>query len=308
MVSTRWAPALRRSVASRRLASSSSTWTPRRRRSGSPGRCSIVRVMTWALGVESHPSARASPTGANSGVWMAVASRTMAGPVALWPPVTAVRKSWVEAHPTGLTAWVASISVDHVELEGVQGGAEGLDLGDGVHQLLAASGRPQGLGQLTDLSADPCQGTRDTTGTGGAGWGVRVGGHEAIQASTTDSPGGSDAVVHKENLGIFRCFWLARPGRVRGSARGVSTGSTGGGSGRFASLTLLGVRGFDKLNRRGLDAAPAYLCPAYEGCEGLSPQRARPAGPVRGRRWPGAGPGRRRARVSRGARGGRGRG
>ncbi len=101
---------LRSSVASSALASVSRNCTPRVRRSGSPGRASRARSMTWAFAVESHPSPRASATGAMSGRSTAAARRTVAGPVPLWPPAMAVRKSWVEAQPTALTALVASSS------------------------------------------------------------------------------------------------------------------------------------------------------------------------------------------------------
>ena len=98
------------SVASNALASPSSAVTPRARRPGSPGRASIARSITCAFAVESHPSANASPTGASSGRSTAFASRTIAGPVPLCPPATAVTKSAVDAHPTAFTAEVASSS------------------------------------------------------------------------------------------------------------------------------------------------------------------------------------------------------
>ena len=70
----------------------------------------MVRSITCALAVESHPSRSASPTGASTGRSRASASRTVAGPQPLWPPATAVTKSRVEAHPNAWGAWVASRS------------------------------------------------------------------------------------------------------------------------------------------------------------------------------------------------------
>ena len=51
---------------------------------------------------------------------------------------------------------------DHPELQRVQGRLDRFDLRDGVHQLAPVPGRPQRLGQVTDLGTDLGQGSRDT--------------------------------------------------------------------------------------------------------------------------------------------------
>ena len=109
--------------------------------------------MTCALVVESQPSPIASATGASAGSVTAVASRTIAGPVPLCPPVVWVRKSWVEAHPHCLDRTGGLQLADHPELETIQGRLECLDLRDEVHQLATFACCPQRLGQLGDPSA-----------------------------------------------------------------------------------------------------------------------------------------------------------
>jgi len=67
---------------------------------------------------------------------------------------------------------------DHAQDEGIERGLQRLGLCDGVHQFVASAGRPYGLGEVADLFADPCQRSRDTVGTRGAGWVDRLAGHE----------------------------------------------------------------------------------------------------------------------------------
>ena len=67
---------------------------------------------------------------------------------------------------------------DHAELDCVEGGLQGFDLGDGVHQLLAGACGPQGVCELLNLSAHGRQLSRNTVFVVPARGGVRLGGHE----------------------------------------------------------------------------------------------------------------------------------
>ena len=71
----------------------------------------------------------------------------------------------------------AGVDPSERELERLEGGLQGLDLGDRVDQLVRAPCGPQGVDQAADLAADPGQLSRhpgDTRGVWSVCW---VAGH-----------------------------------------------------------------------------------------------------------------------------------
>ncbi len=108
----------------------------------------MARSMTWAFWVDIHPSARASPTGANTFSSIATASRTTAGPAPLCPPAVAVRKSCVEAQPTCFTAPVASSSRTTCSSS-----ASRLALSDSTSATVSISSAPSRAAQRVSISA-----------------------------------------------------------------------------------------------------------------------------------------------------------
>ena len=148
MTVARCRAALRSSVASRVLASASRTWTPWARRSGLPGRVSMARSMTWALVVESQPSVMASATGASTGSTNR-GCEPHGGGAGAFVAAGGVGEVVLGARPAEWFDGAGGVELaDHAELEGVQGGLEGLDLGEEVHQLGWLVCGPECLGQL----------------------------------------------------------------------------------------------------------------------------------------------------------------
>ncbi len=181
MTAQRCRPALVSSEALRRLASSSITWTARCR-SQELGRVSTARVITPALVVESQPWAMASATGVKRSWVRVVARRTSWGPVPRWPPVTAVRKSRVEAHPSALTALVASSSAVTVSSR-----ASRVDLRDSMATTVSVSSLAGRAAHRVWASSLTCPRTPSSTAAAppvGWWWVVLV--MELSQAPTTD--------------------------------------------------------------------------------------------------------------------------
>ena len=75
---------------------------------------------------------------------------------------------------------------DDRQLDGIRGRLQRLELGHGVHQLVPGARSPQGRGHLPEHDPHLLESSRNRTSTWGARRTVRVGGHRAIQASTTD--------------------------------------------------------------------------------------------------------------------------
>ena len=124
------------------------------------------------------------------------ASRTVAGPVPLWPPVAWVRKSWVDAQPARFTAPVASSSRTTPSSSASSVDFSASTSATVLHQLVGVARRPQRLDQTTHLSAHRRQHTGNAPRTRGAER-VRTVRHEGIQAVTTDSFRARIPCVHR---------------------------------------------------------------------------------------------------------------
>ena len=164
----------------------------------------MVRSITWALAIESQPSANASATGASVGRRVASASRTVAGPSPCVHRATAVTKSVVEAQPSASTPLVASRSRT-TSSSRRRSATSTSDLSEGV-QLTRVACRPQHIAKPADqFPAGPTPPAHPPPPTsrreGGAG-------HGSTQALTTDSPRAPESPVWKEDskisLGVLR--------------------------------------------------------------------------------------------------------